>query len=786
MHSRLIEILVDRPKTILLLVGLSAFASLFTIPLINFDFSPEKVYEGAGDWVEFLEEHRTRFRHEDAVMLMVMEATDEPDVLDAEALTWLARYSEKAQQVVHVRKVESLATLQIPRVSLSSKQITSSPLIDELPVDEDTAGLIRNRVDGYELLNDTLLSRDRRFSVTMVIMKAEQRDVDSMRETVTGLELITETNPPPAGYRLHMTGIPSIRVDIIRELQADQIIMFPAATALFLLVLYVLFRSVPVTLVGLASVIVGLLWTFAVIAMTGLPFTLLTNVVPTLLLIIGAANSVHVASRYAEELENTNGDVRKATLITTKEMSITCGLTFGTTAIGFGSLMFSESYVLRSFSMQASFGLICAYVSVILFLPTLFPMVHKSLQRSYKPADTSKLVASMLAIGRLVNRRAGLILASSLVIVVVALSFASRLQVDSHMFEMYEESHPSMQAIHLVEKNLAGVIGLEVSLICDEPGMFLQPEIYRQVNSFVEKSLQHDSVLYAKSYVDIHQTVYASSRRKPELRQQMPDDGEDGQDQLKRSSALIEKLGESTRVDMFLNKEGTAARVLMRVKDSGSSQSSKMIDSMEADLAEMFPPGSGITPRVTGDAYLHARCMERFVYEMFYSLLTASVIIFAVISLLFYSLRIGLISALPNITPLIVTLGYMYLRGYDMTVGNVIVFAIGLGIAVDDTIHFLARFREESRSGVDTPEAIRRTLRSSGRAIVLTTVLIVCGLSILLVSAFVPTRRFAELTGITMAGALLGDLLLLPACLVLFWKDRAAADADESPETAAN
>ena len=783
MYSRLIEFLIDRPKPVLAVVALSAIASLVTLPLINFDFSPEKVYEGAGDWVEFLEEHRGRFRHEDAVLLMVLEATNEEDVLHPSALTWLAEVSEKAKNVVHVQTVESLATLQIPRVSLSSRELNTSPLIAELPVDEDAAELIRYRVDGYELLNDTLLSRDRRFSVAMFIMKTDERELDSMRETVTGLELVTTANPPPIGYQLHMTGIPSIRVDIVRELQADQLIMFPAATGLFLLVLYVMFRSVPVTLVGLASVIVALLWTFALIALTGMPFTLLTNVVPTLLLIIGAANSVHVASRYAEELENTN-DVRQATLITTKEMGITCGLTFGTTAIGFGSLMFSQSYVLRSFSMQAFFGLVCAYISVVVFLATLFPMVHKSLQRSYTPADSSRLVGILLSISRMVNRMPRLIVAASLAVIVIAISLAKGLQVNSHMFEMYEDSHPSIKTIKLMEEHLAGVVGLEVSLMTDEPGIFLKPKTYQTVNRFVEKSLAREFVLYAKSYVDIHQTVYAASKRKPVLRTQMPTDDEDGVEQIRRSTALINKLGDSARISMFLNEEGTAARILMRVEDAGSLKSGLMIDEMEDDLKEMFPPGSGITARVTGDAFLHSRCMERFVYEMFFSLLTASAIIFAVISLLFLSIRIGLISALPNLTPLIITLGYMYLRGYDMTVGNVIVFAIGLGIAVDDTIHFLARFREETRAGVPTPDAIRRTLRSSGRAIVLTTVLIVCGLSILLASAFVPTRRFAELTGITMAGALVGDLLLLPACLVLFWKDRRQPENQGQPDEA--
>ena len=153
--------------------------------------------------------------------------------------------------------------------------------------------------------------------------------------------------------------------------------------------------------------------------------------------------------------------------------------------------------------------------------------------------------------------------------------------------------------------------------------------------------------------------------------------------------------------------------------------------------------------------------------DLFYSLIAASGIIFVLIGLLFRSVRTGLISAIPNLFPLTMTLGYMYLCGYELTAGNVIVFAISLGIAVDDTIHFLARYREESKRGTDQVAIVTSSLRSSGRAIILTSCLVISGLSVLVFSEFLPTRRFAELTAITMCAALPGDVILLPAMLSL-------------------
>src|SRR6185295_1198076 len=141
-----------------------------------------------------------------------------------------------------------------------------------------------------------------------------------------------------------------------------------------------------------------------------------------------------------------------------------------------------------------------------------------------------------------------------------------------------------------------------------------------------------------------------------------------------------------------------------------------------------------------------ARALNTLIRDLYYSLLTASLVIFGLIAIEFRSVRAGLIAALPNLTPLSITLGYMGLRGYDMNVANVIVFTICLGLADDNTIHFLYRFREELHVGHDVPRAIQRAFRGAGRAIVATSVLLLAGMAVLLLSNFIPTRRFAELT----------------------------------------
>ncbi len=338
------------------------------------------------------------------------------------------------------------------------------------------------------------------------------------------------------------------------------------------------------------------------------------------------------------------------------------------------------------------------------------------------------------------------------------------------MIESYDEDHPTIGTLRKVEQRLAGVVPLEVVLEADRHAQFLQPRNFSAIQNFQEFAIQLDAVTLARSYVDIFQEAYRKVRRSDPRRLALPTLDADGERRLKFSDRLVSGLAASFDYHQFMSRDGRRARVTLQLRDVGTKQGLRVIDQLDCKLTELFPPESGISFLLTGDAYLSATAMDQFIRDIAYSLGAAAVVTFGIIGLLFRSWRIGIVAAVPNITPLAVTLGYMGLRGYQMNIANVIVFAISLGIAVDDTIHFLARFREESRKHDDVASAVQATFDGAGKAIVLTTLLIISGLSVLMLSNFVPSRRVAELVSVSMAAALAGDLLLLPACLVLFWK----------------
>jgi len=778
--SSVFRILIARPYLSLLIVVLGAIPIAVGAVWIRVDFSPEQVYVGNGDAVEFCEAHKQLFRFEDSLILVLLESTDEQSLLRADCLRWLREFAAAAEQLDGVRNVTSIATLQRPRISLNGDGVTWAPLFSEQLYDD--ADYLQRSFERIPLLNDTLVSSDQRLMMTLIDVDPQDRTISKATERIQAVEDLLAKLQSPEGTQTFVSGVPAIRVDVIRSIIADQVRMVPVCTALFLLVSLLMFRSPVVTGLSMLAVLLSVALTLGLMGWLGVTFSVMSNMIPVLVLIIGAANNVHILSRFQVEMRQNKADVATCALITMQEMGSTCFLTLATTAVGFGSLMLAEADLLKSLAIQSAMGMACCYVSLMLVMTPALIICGKRLCPLRQASDagesnaagamqqvgqSSRLDAFWKMLGTWVGRYALPIVVLHLMLGAWTLLSCRDMVINSYMFETYDGDHPTMQLVQKMDERMSGLISLEVQLAANTADRLVDSDVVLALAK-VRRSLSDDPrVSFYRDYVQ-----FLSEFDRGRL---LTDDPAELKASLNRVKLVLHQLDDPSVTSAFLGSDRPVARLMMRTRDVGSASMKQLFTEVEGVLKQELPPD--IQFRLTGDAYLHAVCMDVFVRDLFYSLVASSGIIFLLITVLFRSLRIGLISAVPNLFPLVMTLGYMRLRGYELTAGNVIVFAISLGIAVDDTIHFLARYRDERKSA-EPLEAIQGTLATSGRAIVLTSLLVVSGLSVLVFSDFVPTRRFAELTGITMCAALPGDVILLPAMLQLFSGKRREKDAE--------
>jgi predicted RND superfamily exporter protein len=775
-YRRFAEFLQQYPALVLGLLSGSVVFSLALAPRVVFDFTPQAIYRSNDDLVSYSEEFKQTFGYDEAVVLVVLEATGERDVLDAQTLQWQKDVVAALQEVSRVRSVESLVTLKAPTWSLLSGS-ELAPMVPGDSIDDTAAENARVAFDTQPLIRNGLLSLDNRVTCIPVFLQPDSRDITAMREVVGAIQAAVAARPLPAGYKVHFSGLPVMRVDVVNELRIDQMTLLPLAGVVYLAVLGLMFRQISGAILPLVAVGIGLTWTLATFAVMHESVNIVTNVLPVLLLIIGVSSCVQIVSCYAEEVAACSGNTDErygcAVQATITKMTPACLLAGLTTAIGFISLATAHSVLLRSFGWQAAIGVGFQYVCTLIFLGTVLRFFTPPRIVDLEEARPGPTTRAVTAAGYAVARHPWLTVTLALTIIGGALWTGSSVQINSYsVLETFPEEHHAVATLRLVERQLAGIMPLEISLTARENNQFLEPEVFHHVLEIEREARKLPGVLSVQSYADLFRVVleHMPRHRVTETDLELVPLSKTGRGRLVRTHAFIERFSDAFHYDSFVSTDGKRARIRIRLKEIGSRKTLVLIDELESRLAEAFPPGGPIEARLTGEAYVNAFALTTLIRDLFWSLVTASLVIFSLIAIEFRSLRAGLIAALPNLTPLLITLGYMGLRGYDMNVANVIVFTICLGLADDNTIHFLYRFREELKIDGNVTAAIQRAFRGTGRAVVLTSLLLAAGTLVLMVSNFVPTRRFAELTCVTIVGNLLGVLLLLPACLVLAWK----------------
>jgi hypothetical protein len=286
-----------------------------------------------------------------------------------------------------------------------------------------------------------------------------------------------------------------------------------------------------------------------------------------------------------------------------------------------------------------------------------------------------------------------------------------------------------------------------------------------KIERLQEWAVDQEGVLQTSSATDyLHEAWYLATGDKSRRGASFEDDG------LIANLRSVYATATRDPLDRYLADEGRKARVSLQLEDVGAKATIAFADRLEEKLDELFAEESGLRVRLTGDAYVASLGLDVVTRDLLWSLATAFLIIFGFLAVVLRSPRLALLSFPSNTLPLLGTLCYMALRGISINTATAIIFSISLGLAVDGTIHFLARFREETGTGKSSDESLLAAARGTGKAIVLTYLALMLGFSVMLFSSFVPVRRFGELISVTVLLCLVATILLLPPLLYVGWK----------------
>jgi predicted RND superfamily exporter protein len=725
------------------------------------DFSPQALFTSFEDQQAVDRAFAAHFGKTENVALWMVEADD---VLTVEVLQYIHDVALWLREQPFARRVESLTTTPLPRGGADALEVT--PVVSGDRVTEAHRQALVDSVQHSTVIGQSLLSDSRRLAVIAVFLNDGYEAISLLTPVVDQLRNEAATRPLPPGVRAQVGGIPNMRAYVVRTMLGDQKKLVPLAMLISSILLFLTFRWFPGLFLPMGAVGVTVIYVLGGMALVEEPFNILNQMVPTMLIIIGTSDAIHLISRYREEARRGH-DRFEAARRTMTAMAMACFLTSFTTAVGFGSLVISRTDILRRFGVTAAIGVVIAYVVTVVLVPTLLSWLKA-------PPDTDgdprrqKLEAFCGAIAAWVLPRRVRVLAASAVVFGLVGWGATRMVIDTHLLETFPVGTEVHSQVTLLQAELDGVLPYEVSITSRTQGRFDDPEFLNRVWAIEVWLRQQHGALSVTSYPDLLYDLWVAWTGDPSVRGR-PFASEA---QVAQLASLLEDA-RGGPLDPWVTFDRRHLRIGVKLADLGSRHGLELSEQVLAHIRAEFAGLEDVEVALTGDAYSGSLGLTALVGDMLGSLFSAFLLIFGFMALLFRSLRMGLISVPPNILPLLATMSWMAFRGIHLNTSTVITFSVALGLAVDDTIHMLARFREEQRAGATVDKAILASARGSGRAILITSIMLGAGLSVLLWSSFVPIRLFAELLGVTIANCLVADLVILPALLKVFWPELA-------------
>ena len=764
--NRLATFVLKARRLGVVFVGLALLA-MACLPLLRFDFSPQTLFDSTSGRAELWRKYRAIYGADDHVMLALVEAPAH------EARTWrlLAGLEEQiTARVPEVEDLRSLVSLPVPR-SDAPGVVAIAPLASALPANDAEAAALASQARDHPLISGTLISSDG--SAVAVFMKARD-DVAAMAQVKPVVQelrrIAQEAEATHPGARVHLLGPHPYRVTVVGVMISEELRFVPLTGLVLFAVLWLLYRSIIGVLIPLCSVGLGALWTAAAMALAGQEVNIINTITATLILVIGVADAIHMMTRYGQE--RRAGRARDvAVRRTLASVGLACLLTSLTTAVGFMTLGTAQLAILRSFGLFAALGVMLTFSLSIVFVPwalarsTIDPVV-----RGGAGAEPSTLLGRFLdRQRRLVQRRPRRVALISLAIAGVFAAGIPRTTVDNYIMEYVPRDEAILEAHHVLEEKLAGIVFLEILLEVPEGGPaepWLDPALLARAADVEARVLADPAIQSVDSVLGLLRElrwVQRGGAGSGEARDVLPGSRAEAASLL----LLAEMTGEESAASTHLSFDRRVLRLTARAKDVGARRYLQLEKRLRSELEGALAGSSvAVRPVITGTSQVGYGGIDSLIRDLLRSLAWAFVLIFATLVLLFRSWKLAGLAMIPNVLPVVVVLGAMGWTGQHLETLSAMVFSIGLGIAVDDTIHYLARWCENVRAGHSPAEAVALTTLGTGRAIVYTSLVLLLGFGVLFTSRFPPNQSFALLAGGVIAVALAADLYLLPALLL--------------------
>ena len=565
------------------------------------------------------------------------------------------------------------------------------------------------------------------------------------------------------GIDLKVSGMPYIRTLNATSILSEISLFIGAALFITSLIFFFFFRSHRATLIAVLIVIVGVMWTFGFIGLFRFEITVLTGLIPSLVIVIGIPNCIFLTNKYQQEY-STHGNKAKALQRVITRVGMATLMTNLTTAAGFATFMITNSELLKEFGLVAAVSIVALFFLCLIIIPIYYSYQPIPKEKHLQHLNRNYTKVFMQWIEKMVKYNRRYVYAIAISLFIISVFGAFNIKTSGSLTEDMPKNEAFFKDIIFFEKEFDGVMPLEITINTKRKNgvmrlttMKRMEELQKSIGAFPELSKPLSIVNLVKYS---KQAFYNGN---PDF-YELPTSQE--QAFILSYAKNSAKNSQKDFIKSYVSKDGSVARITTFMKDIGPGNMEKVENKLVLKINEIFP-SDRYEVTLTGKAYVFQKGTKYLLDNLISSLLFAIFLISMLMVFMFRSFKMVVISLIPNLLPLIITAGLMGYFGIPLKPSTILIFSIAFGLSVDDTIHFLAQYRQElTQHNWKIKKSVFATLKEAGVSMFYTSVVLFSGFSVFMLSSFGGTVALGGLIAFTLFFGMLSNLLLLP-CLVL-------------------
>ncbi|MFH1319647.1 MAG: MMPL family transporter [Bacteroidota bacterium] len=664
-----------------------------------------------------------------------------------------------------VDTVVSVASIYNVKKNEKDKKFSLKPVVRSKPRSQEEVDSLKEIITSLPFYDGLLYNKSTGASLMAITLDKNTistKKLVSINKEIKGIvNDFSEIN----GIKVHSSGLPYIRI-AIRELIASELLMFIFLAALITsIILFLFFWSFKVVIFSMLVVAIGVVWSLGFIALFDFEITILTGMIPSLLIVIGITNCIYLLNKYHNEYK-THGNKIKALARVIQKVGSATLMTNATTAAGFATFIITGADFLKEFGTIASINIMLVFVLSILLIPIIFSYLPPPEARYTKHLDNRLIRSFIDRLVHIVNSNRKVVYLVTVLLLVSGIGGMINMKTTGNIVDDLPKNDPVIVDLKFFEKNFGGVMPFEIVIDTKKKRGVMNISNLNKIDKLQDLLAEYSEFSEPVSLVEAvkfsKQAFYNGNNNKYSL--------PSSQEKNFILPYVSTEMQEKNFLRSFIDSTKQKTRVSVQMADIGTIEMQKIKDELQPKIDSLFNPEK-YNVILTGTSVVFLKGTTYLVKNLFISLTLAIILISVFMSIMFYSFRMVLVSLIPNLIPLILTAAIMGYFGISIKPSTILVFSIAFGISVDNTIHFLAKYRQELKlMNGNIKDSVNAALSEVGVSMIYTSGVLLFGFGIFIASKFGGTEALGLLVSITLLIAVLANLLLLPSMLMTLEK----------------